>query len=122
MRIAEVDLDVGGQRKALMVRQLFAAIPGQRLVEFVRQLVRVLDEGVDDGLGIFAVDLREHDVAGLPFDQGGNLAIVAAKQEVTFPVTRQRTVVGRSGTLADGYRVGDSTVNAGLLRVVSGTA
>jgi hypothetical protein len=41
--------------------------------------VRVLDEGVDDGLGILAVDLREHDVAGLPFDECGNLAIFAAK-------------------------------------------
>ena len=76
--------------------------------------MRVLDEGVDDSLGIFAVDLREHDIAGLTFHEGGNLAIVAAKQKVTFPVTRQRTVVSRSGALADGDCVANATVNAGL--------
>jgi hypothetical protein len=42
-----------------MVRHLLAAVPGQRFVQFVRQLLGALDEGINDRLRIFAGDLRE---------------------------------------------------------------
>jgi len=41
VRIAEVDLDVGCHGNALMVSHLLAPIPGQRSVQFVRQLAGV---------------------------------------------------------------------------------
>ena len=47
----------------------------------------MLDERINDRLGIFAIDLREHDVARLTLDECCNLAILAAEQEITFPVT-----------------------------------
>src|SRR2546425_13142413 len=79
-------------------------------------------EGVDDSVRIFAVDFREHDITRLTFDECCYLAILAAEQKVPFPVTGYRTVFGRSWTFANRYRVNDSTVNAGLLRVVARTA
>ena len=71
-----------------MIGHLFAAVPGQRLVQLVRQLLCVLDERINDRLRIFAIDLREDDVASLALDQRCNLAILAAERKVTFPVTR----------------------------------
>jgi hypothetical protein len=34
--IAEVNVDVGRQREASMIRKLFAPVPGQRLIQLVR--------------------------------------------------------------------------------------
>ena len=52
--ITEVDLDVRVQGEAFVISQFFAAIPGERLVEFTRQLVSLLDECVDHRFGVFA--------------------------------------------------------------------
>jgi len=43
--------------------------PGQRFVELLRQLASVLIRHWDR-LGIFAGDLHQHHVAGMPFDKG----------------------------------------------------
>ena len=70
LRVAEIDLDVGREREAFVVGHLLAAIPGQRLVEILRQFVRMLDQRIHDGLAILAANLDEHDVARLPLDKG----------------------------------------------------
>ena len=57
-RITEVDLDVRGERKSLMIGHLFAAVPGQGLVELVGQFVGMLDESINDCLSILLSDLR----------------------------------------------------------------
>lgn len=49
----------------------------------------VLDQRIDDRLGIFAVDLHQHHVACLTFHERRDLAVLAAKQQVAFPVTRR---------------------------------
>ena len=36
LRIAEVDVNVGRQRKSTMIRQFLAPVPGQRFIEFTR--------------------------------------------------------------------------------------
>ena len=36
LRIAEVNIDVGRQRKASMIREFLAPIPGQRFIQFTR--------------------------------------------------------------------------------------
>src|SRR5882757_8984086 len=36
LRIAEVDIDVGRERKSSMVRKLLASVPGQGLVQLIR--------------------------------------------------------------------------------------
>ena len=77
--IAEVHLDVGGEREALMIGHLAAAIPGERLVEFPRQLMRVLDQCIDYRIGVFALYPHQHYVAGVTLHQRNDLAIVTAK-------------------------------------------
>ena len=44
LRVAEVDIDVGRQGKSSMIRKLLAPVPGQRLIQFARQLFCLLDE------------------------------------------------------------------------------
>jgi hypothetical protein len=44
LRIAEVDVNVGHQGKLLVGAEFLAAVPGQRFVQFRRQLLRLLDE------------------------------------------------------------------------------
>jgi hypothetical protein len=39
LRIAEVNVDVGRQRKASMIRKFLAAVPGQRFIELARQFL-----------------------------------------------------------------------------------
>jgi len=73
---------------------LGASVPGQGFVEFVRQLASVLDQSVDDGLRVFAIELYQHHVPRLAFDQGRDLAIGAAENQVAFPVTWHRSIVG----------------------------
>src|SRR6478609_6238878 len=50
-------------------------------------------------------------VARLTLHQRRDLAVLAAKQRVTFPVARKRTIFDRRGTLADRYRVSDLSVD-----------
>ena len=63
VRIAEIDGDVGFHGEAPMIGEFLPAIPGQRFVEFVREFARLLDQGVDHGLGFPVGDLGEHHIA-----------------------------------------------------------
>ena len=44
LRIAEVNIDVRRQAKPPMIGEFLTAVPGQRFVQLVRQLLRLLDE------------------------------------------------------------------------------
>ena len=63
LRIAEISGDLGFHGEALMIGEFLPAIPGQRFVEFVREFTRLLDQGVDHGLGFPVGDLGEHHIA-----------------------------------------------------------
>src|SRR5215471_16262301 len=105
-----------------MVGHLLAAVPCQRFIEFVWKLMGVLDERTDDSLGIFAIDLCQHEVARLTLHQRCNLAVLTTEEQIAFPVARYRSVFDGCWPLTDGDSVNDSTMNAGFLRVVSRTA
>ena len=122
LRVAEVDLDVGRQGELLMVRHLAAAIPGQRLVEFPGQLAGMANECVDDRLGVLARRPNQHHVTRLSFHQRRDLAVVAAEQQVAFPVTRDGPILSLRGLLADRYGVGDLAQPFALERLVPRTA
>ena len=99
--VTEVDLDVGGHRESLVSVHLRASIPGERFVELLRQLASVLDERVDDRLRVFAFQLHQHHVSRLALDQRRDLAVAAAEDQVSFPMTGHRPILDRSGPLAD---------------------
>src|ERR1700686_1950853 len=79
----------------------------------------MLNQGVDYGLGVFAVHLGHHDVACLTLYQGGDLAVVGTEDQISFPVTRHGSILRRWRALADRDRVADPAVILSLLRVMT---
>ena len=67
----------------------------------------LFDQGVDHCFGIRRVHLGQHDIAGMAFDQGGDLAVVATAQQIAFPAPRYRPVFQRGWTLSDGNGIAD---------------
>jgi len=49
LRITEVHLDVGSKCEPKVIGHLGSTIPGERLVQFLRELVSLLDQGVGVG-------------------------------------------------------------------------
>ena len=47
-----------------------------------------LYQRVDRCAGVAGGDLRQHHLAGLPFDQGDDVAVIRSGQQITFPVAR----------------------------------
>src|SRR6266496_3732989 len=91
-RVAEVDLDVGGDGELGVLGHPQAAIPGQRGAQLLRQTRDLTAERSDDRAGVLAADGDEDDEAGLALDQGRDLAVAAAGEQVAFPVARDRPV------------------------------
>src|SRR5665213_1319914 len=79
----------------------------------------MLHQGVDYGLGVFAVHLGHHYVTCLPFHQSDDLAVVGTEDQITFPVTRHGSILRRWWALADRDRVADPAVILCLLRVTA---
>ena len=119
LRITEVNFDVSVQAEAFMIGELLTTIPSERLVQFSRQLVGLPNECVDYCLCIFARHPDQHDKPCMAFHQGRYLAVVAAAQQVTFPVTRYGSVFGFSRSLSDRDRISNPAVVAPLLCVMS---
>ena len=80
--------DVGGigRHCETVVGHLVATVPCQGMVQFLRQLVRPLDQGIDHCLGILAVDLGQHHVACVAFDQCRDVTVVATGHQIAFPI------------------------------------
>ena len=72
----------------------------------------MLDQCVDDGLGIFTGHFHQHHITRLAFNEGRNLAVNTAAQQIPFPVSRYRPVCHRGRTLADRHGIGDPAVIA----------
>jgi len=79
----------------------------------------MLDQRVDHRLGIFALYPDQHDVARVTFHQSCDLTVVAADNQVTFPMARHCTVFDRGWSLSDRYRVGDLPQTVALERLVT---
>jgi hypothetical protein len=101
-----------------VVGHLLASIPRQRLVELLRQLARIVDQRADDRLSVLGAYFHEHEVPRLSLDERGDLAVVAAEQQVSLPVTRHRTIFGGRRPLADRHRAEDLPTDDSLLRVM----
>src|SRR4030095_1589874 len=82
----------------------------------------VLEERIYHRFGVLAHYAHEHEVARLALHQGGDLAVVAAEEQVSLPVARHGPVFGLGWTLADRYRLGDPAMVGALLRVMARAA
>ncbi|MCY1293470.1 hypothetical protein D9M68_697070 [compost metagenome] len=112
--VAEVDLDVRRDGKALVISHLLAAIPRQRFVQLLRRFDGVLDQGVDHSLRVFAGDLQQHDEPRLALDQGDDLAVSAAEQQIAFPVARYRAIFDGCRPLTYRNGIADSSALVSL--------
>lgn len=61
----------------------------------------MLDQRIDDGLSILSCDLYQHHIACLPLNKRGDLAVMAAKHKITFPVAWHSSIFRRGWTLAN---------------------
>ena len=86
LRITEVNVNVGRQRKSSMIRKFLAPVPGQRFIEFIWELLGLLYQRGDDRLGVLVGHLRQHHVAGMTFDQGRDIAVLGPGQQIAFPM------------------------------------
>ena len=97
VRIAEIDLDVGRQCQALVIGEFFASVPGQGLVEFAGQSLRLFDQCRDDAFGVFVGDLDQHHVARVALDQRGDIAVLRSADQVTLPVAGNGAILDEAG-------------------------
>ena len=108
VRIAEVDLHVGGDGEVLVVRPspcpdpksaigAAAAAAGARVRARARTTVWLS----------LARHLHQHHEPRLAFDQRGDVSVVGSGQQVSLPVTWNGSILGLRRSLADGDRVQD---------------
>jgi hypothetical protein len=55
----------------------------------------------------------------MTLDQDCDLAVLAAEQEITLPVTRYRTILSLGRAFPDRHRIGNPAMIGCLLRVVA---
>src|ERR1700731_4771083 len=116
-RITEVDLDVGGNREALVGMHLFALIPGQGASQLLRQLADVLGKRSNNNRRVLAGDLDEHREAGIALDEGSDVRVVRSGKKVSFPMPRHSAILNLGGPLADREHIEDMPLST--LRVVA---
>ena len=64
----------------------------------------------DDGRGVLAGHLDQDDETRMPFDQGGDVSVLAACQQIALPVTGDGAVLDLRWPLADGDGIDDLTL------------
>ena len=84
-----------------------AAIPRQGRQQPGGKTLHLSDEGAHNAVAIFALNVDEQYESGLALDQGGNMCVLAAREQVAFLVPRYRAVLHFSGTLPYRYSVND---------------
>jgi hypothetical protein len=78
------------------------SVLGEGLAELRRQVLGLALEPLDHVIGRARGQLDQHDVAGAPFDQGGDArALPRSDQQVPLPVPRDRPVLDGRRRLAD---------------------
>ncbi|KZL01877.1 hypothetical protein PsAD26_04744 [Pseudovibrio sp. Ad26] len=84
-----------------MICHLLASIPSQGSVKFFRQFVGVFDQPGDNTARVFVGNLNQHDIACLPLNKSGDIAILGSSDQITFPMPWYCAVFDASGPFAD---------------------
>ncbi|CUH47827.1 hypothetical protein RUA4292_02003 [Ruegeria atlantica] len=125
MRVAKVDVEIGGQCQVLVIGKLFAAVPGQRLAKLSRQMLDLCGQRSHDSLRFFPAHLHEHDIARAPLHQRRDEAVLRAGDQVTFPVAGNGAVFDSGRAFPDRDRILDLTepipLQASMARPADGT-
>ncbi len=103
--VAEVDLNVGCDAKAVVIGHFRSPVPSQRFIEFPGEFAGVSYQRVNYSLRILAGHFYQHHESTLTFDERCNLARRVAIKQVAFPVPRYCAILRRSGALTDRHSV-----------------
>ena len=90
-----------------MIGELFTSVPGQGLVKFTGQSLRLPDQRRDDAFGILISDLDQHHVARMALDKCCDIAVPRSANQVALPVAWDRTIFNRCRSFPDGYGILD---------------
>jgi hypothetical protein len=90
-----------GNREALVVSHLLAAIPGQGAAQFLRQFAHVFSERGDECGRVLAWDLEK------PLDERRDVRVIRSTEKVSFLVAGHSAVLDLSRPLADGNGIDD---------------
>jgi hypothetical protein len=128
VRVAEEDLQSGGNAKFGVLGHLRALIPGQRPAQLLGQRGDGRGDRVSDGFGAVPGQRRpvldsqllffsghgwqvqEHCEPGAAFHQGADRRAVQAEDEVAFPMTGNGPVLDLRGPFADHDLVSDEVL------------
>lgn len=102
-----------------MSSHLIASIPGQGLVELLRQSPSILDQCIHHCLGVLSIHFHQHHIAAVALNQRGDLTIFATAQQIAFPVSWYCTIFDDGRPLAYGSRIADTAMVTGFLGVMT---
>ena len=71
LRVAEVDLDIGGDGELLVIGHLRSPVLGQGIHHGPGQLLDLIAQGLHDAFGVFASHSHQHHEPRAAFDQAG---------------------------------------------------
>jgi len=111
--VAEVDINTKALREDLVQGHLGALVVGQGLAQGLGDGLQAVGEAVEDGAGVGAVDLGEHEEAAGSLDEGAHGRLIAcALDEVALPVARHDACADLGRTQGDGGHVLKSCAGA----------
>jgi hypothetical protein len=103
--VTEVDRDIRPDAEPGMICQLSATIPSQRCHGTFAKLANLPDECVYHGVAIFTFRLNQHDKAGSPFHQRGDIAIFGAAKLISLPMPRYSAILNLGRSVPDRHRI-----------------
>jgi hypothetical protein len=68
-------------------------------------LANLPDECVHHGVAIFAFHLNQHEKAGSPFYQRGDMTIFGSAQQIAFPMAWYLAILNLGGSAPDRHRI-----------------
>ena len=101
MEVAEVDRHIGCQGQARMISKFLAPVPGQRPAQLARQVLHLLGQGCYDRRAVLVAHFGGHHVARVALDERGDVAVLLASDQITFPVAGDGAVLRGRRSLAD---------------------
>ena len=101
MGIAEVDIQVQGERRALVIGEFLAPIPCEGAAQLPRQVLYLSGKRGHDTGGVLILDPGQHHVEGVTLDEREDVGVIGASVQIAFPVDRDGAVIHGCGSLSD---------------------
>src|ERR1700684_4030215 len=91
-------------------------VPGQRASQLYGELAYVTSKSSNDDIGVPTRQFNERGKTRVALNQGGNLTMIPAEQQVSFPMPRTSSVISLCRPFPDRDRIDDLAASILLLR------